>query len=116
MEVSFLACFFAKQTGNIKVALDRVEEDLLGECSITCEDYEDYLHYERTTLDFTQRIRDEIKKHNFPENIRERIEIIEACLKIFEEYMEQRLGLDISKGYPMMDNFFSRGRKKLYLY
>ena len=56
---------------------------------------------ERITMtDFTRRIPTEIKKHNFSIDIRRRIEIIEPCLKMFEEYMEYSLGLDIlGEGY-----------------
>ena len=83
--------------------MDNIEVDLLGECYITCEDY---LDDRITRVDFTQIIRDEIKKDKFPKNIRECIEIIEPHLKIFEEYMEHILELNISEGYPTVDDFF----------
>ena len=76
--------FTLNKLENIKLAMDCIEEDLLGECSITgkgyedCEDYMDYLDDGKTTLDFTQRIRDEIKKHN---NIQARIEIMKTSFE-----------------------------------
>ena len=97
---------------NVKLAMDNIEVDLLGECYITCEDY---LDDRITRVDFTQRIQDEIKKHKFPKNIRERIEIIEPHLKIFEEYMEHILRLDISEGYPTVDDFLMRKKEILMI-
>ena len=67
-----------------------------------------------TTIDFTRRIRDEIKKHNFPMDIRRRIEIIEPCLKMFEEYS---LGLGIyGEGYRTADDFLIRNIDILILW
>ena len=86
--------------------MDCVERDLLGKCSITDKNCKKYMNEGITMTDFTQRIRDEIKKHNFPIDIRRRIEIIEPCLKMFEEYMEYSLRFGISEGYPTVDDFF----------
>ena len=49
---------------HVKIAMDRIEEDLLGESFIT-DDCEDYFDDGITTLDITQKIRDKIKKQ-FP--------------------------------------------------
>ena len=89
-----------------KSVVNCVERDLLGKCSTTDKNCKKYMSKGITMIDFTLRIRDEIKKHNFPENIRRRIEIIEPCLKMFEENMEYNLGLRILEGYPTADDFF----------
>ena len=99
----------------IKSVMGCIEKDLLGKCSITGKDCKDYMDEGITMIDFTLRIRDEIKKHNFPENIRVRIEIIEPHLKIFERHMKYRLGLDISKGYPTVDDFLMRKKEILVI-
>ena len=94
----------------IKSIVSCVERDLLGKCSITDENSKEDMSEGITMINFRQRIRDEIKKHNFPEDIRRHIE---PCLKTFEKYMEYNLGLGISEDYPTEDDFFDAGYRIL---